>query len=461
MDFLIEHGYVITMREPPPHVLLDGAVVIEDGEITAVGKTHEIKKTYSPETRIDARGKAVLPGLIDAHVHTGICLLRGLVQDTEHWLQKGISRFKPLLTPDAVQAGSFLNALEAVKMGTTTLCDFSEGMGDLCPQYQKLGIRAQVCETIHELPPTISQLTPWEKYPFDPREGKERLCRALSLINTWQGKGTITCLLGPQAADMCSEELLLRIKEYALQYNTSIHMHVAQGDREINQMIMRYGKRTIPFLQDIGYLDEHLLAVHLTEASPQETQLMASQGTGMIFCPTSIALIDGLIPPVLTFSDAGGHVALGSDQAPGNNCTTMWNEMKIAALVCKIKRQDPTVMPAWRALQLATVEGAHTMGLPYVGSLTPGTRADVIVVDLKAPQLSPIITHPCCNIVPNLVYAARGCEVETVMVDGRLIMEQRILTTVDEEKIVESAQKHANYIFDRLDSDPGLVGDAS
>jgi 5-methylthioadenosine/S-adenosylhomocysteine deaminase len=459
MDFLIEHGFVITMREPRPRVLLDGAVVIEDGEIAAVGKTHEIKKTYSPETRIDARGKAVLPGLIDAHVHTGICLLRGLVQDTEHWLQKGISRFKPLLTPHAVQAGSFLNAVEAVKMGTTTLCDFSEGMSDLCPQYQKLGIRAQVCETIHELPPTISQLTPREQYPFDPREGKERLRRALSLMNNWQGKGTITCVFGPQAADMCSEELLLRIKEHAVQYRTKIHMHVAQGDREINQMELRYGKRTIPFLQDIGYLDEYLLAVHLTEATDQETRLMASQETGMLFCPTSIALIDGLVPPVLTFMEAGGHVALGSDQAPGNNCTAMWNEMKMAALVCKIKRKTPTVMPAWRALRLTTVEAAHTIGLPHVGSLTPGSRADVIVVDLKAPQLSPIITHPRCNIIPNLVYAARGCEVETVIIDGKLIMEQRRLTTVHEEKIVESAQNHANSIFDHMASDPGWVED--
>jgi len=457
---LIEHGFIITMQEPHPQVLCDGAVVIEDGEILAVGKTHEIKNRYSPETIINAQGKAVLPGLIDAHVHTGICLLRGLAQDTEHWLQKGIGPYIPLLTREAIQAGSFLNACEAVKMGTTTLCDFSQHMSDLCSQYHQLGVRAHVCETINELPQSIADLRPGEQYPLDAQVGKEKVQRALSLIKTWHGRGLISCMMGPQAADMCSEDVLLRVKDLARTYGMKIHMHVAQGDREIEQMIMRYGKRTIPFLQDIGYVDSQLLAVHLTEATPEETRLLASQGSGMIFCPTSIGIIDGLIPPVLTFLEAGGRGALGSDQAPGNNCTNMWNEMKMSAVLCKIQQQNPTVMPAWKALRLATVENAHTMGLSHVGVLAPGKRADIIIVDVKQPQLSPIITHPTCNIIPNLVYSVRGCEVETVIIDGTVVMENRTLTTVNEEKIVEAAQTHAERMVDKILSDPGVLEEA-
>ncbi len=154
----------------------------------------------------------------------------------------------------------------------------------------------------------------------------KKLNKAINLINKWHqhDDGRITCLFGPQGPDMLSKELLLEVKELANKYNTKIHMHVAQGDREINQMEKRYGKRSIQFLDEMGYLDQHLLAVHLTEATAQETKQVAKAGASMILCSGSIGIIDGIVPPAAQFIQYSDKLALGSDQAPGNNCNNMF-----------------------------------------------------------------------------------------------------------------------------------------
>jgi len=217
-----------------------------------------------------------------------------------------------------------------------------------------------------------------------------------------------------------------------------------ENTREIEQVEQRYGCRSIPYLDRLGCLDENLLAVHLTEATPEETKLLAGKGAAMACCPASIAIIDGIVPPLAEFLEAGGRAVLGSDQAPGNNSHNMWNEMKLAALLNKVRFTDPKVMPAWKALRLATVEGACAVGLgSQVGSLEPGKLADLIIVDLKTPGLSPYLEYPVRNVVPNLVYAARGHEVETVMIDGNIVVEEGRLLTADEEVVVEEAGEAA------------------
>ena len=234
-----------------------------------------------------------------------------------------------------------------------------------------------------------------------------------------------------------------------------IHMHVAQGDREIDQMRKRYGQRTPAYLDEIGYLDGQLLAVHLTEATDEETALIAGRGAHMALCSGSIGIIDGIVPPAHVFRQAGGPVALGSDQASGNNCVNIFNEMKLTALFNKIKYRDPKVMPAWDVLRMATIEGAEAIGLAgQIGSLEPGKQADLIMVDLRELNLSPVLTDPIRNIVPNLVYSASGHEVTTAMVDGKVLMRDRRLLTVDENAIREEAQQCAETVARRVAADP-------
>ncbi|MCB0071679.1 MAG: amidohydrolase family protein [Caldilineaceae bacterium] len=215
------------------------------------------------------------------------------------------------------------------------------------------------------------------------------------------------------------------------------------------------GDGTPDFLDSIGYLDDQLLAVHLTEATDDETAMIALSGASMALCSGSIGIIDGIVPPAYMFRQSGGLVALGSDQAAGNNCNNIFNEMKLTALFNKIKFRDPTIVNAWDVLRMATIEGAQAIGLGNeVGSLEEGKKADVILVDLTEPNLLPMLDAPIRTIVPNLVYAATGREVRTVIVDGRVLMRDGIMLTLDEAAIRADAQEQAERVAAMVLSDP-------
>jgi len=456
VDILIKNAFLLTMEGPGVGLIEDGAVVVKGNLIHDVGSTDELTRKYKAHRTIDSKGKVVMPGLIDGHIHTGLALLRGMAQDTYHWLQKGIGPFKPHFTRDDIVKGSMMNILEGLKAGTTTFCDYDYPMTEIAHNYLKIGVRARLAATMNEFPPDLHRLNIGELYPFDPSIGEHMLQENVRLMEEWheRGNGRITCVFGPQGPDMMSRELMLEVKNLAEKYETKIHMHVAQGDREIDQMMKRYNKRSVEFLDEIGYLNERLMAVHLTEATREEAELVARRGASMLYCAGSIGIIDGLVPPVMEFLNAGGTAGLGTDQAPGNNCSNMFNEMKFAAILNKVKKSDPTVMPAWKVLRMATIEGARAIGLEKeIGSLKPGKKADLIIVNLKEPGLCPVITHPVRNIVPNLVYSARGHEVETVIVDGSIVVENRKVLTVEEEKVVYQAQKAAEGLAARAAED--------
>lgn len=452
LDILILNGVVITMEGKGLGIIENGAVGIKGNSIEVIGSTTEVQKEYKAHRYIDAQNKVVMPGLIDAHIHTGIGILRGLSQDVDNWMQKGLWPFARALNNEARVKGSMVNIMEGLKAGTTTFCDYDNPMLDIVKNHQKLGTRARVSETINELPENISDIKVGDIYPLDPAVGESKLKKALELINGWHQKedGRITCLFGPQGPDMMSKELLLEIKNLAKKYKTMIHMHVAQGDREINQMEKRFGLRTIPYLDSIGYLDEDLMAVHLTEATKEETQLLAKKGASMILCSGSIGIIDGIVPPSLEFLEVSNKLALGSDQAPGNNCNNMFNEMKFTAILNKCKKRDPKTFPAWQVLRHATIEAARAIGLGNeVGSLKIGKKADIIILDFNEPALFPLINYPVRNVVPNLVYSAKGSEVETVIIHGKVIVDNKVITTVDEKKAVEEAHKAAVEICNK------------
>jgi len=225
-------------------------------------------------------------------------------------------------------------------------------------------------------------------------------------------------------------------------------------------MRLRYGTTTVRFLDGIGLLDGGLLAAHCHQTTDEEVALLASRGVRYVSCPSSIALIDGITPPLALYLASGGRAAaLGSDQASGNNCHNMLMEMKVAALLNKTRHRDPTVMPAWKTLRVATVEGATALGLgDQIGSLEPGKKADLIVLDLGAPHMTPVLSRPVRNIAPNIVYSARGDEVETVIIDGRVVMDGRRVLTMDEERVIAEAQEAAEEVAGRAAEDFAAAG---
>lgn len=422
-------------------------LVIDAGKIVAIALQAEVAAEYVAEELIELTHHALFPGLIDGHMHTSLAILRGLAQDTNNWMMYGLGPFSNVTTPAASLAGSRLAIIEAVRNGTTTLGDYSTDMEPVCEFIDRIGARGNITCTVREARRRVYH--PGELYEYDPALGEASLQANLEVFDRWHNRrdGRFKVLLGPQGPDFLSQELLLRVQRLAKERGTKIHMHTQQGDRETYQVVKRYGQRPIAWLQQIGYLDETLIAVHLTDANDDEARVVAESGASMIVCPGSIGIIDGVVPPAVAFQRGGGNVALGSDQAPGNNCHNIINEMKLVALFNKIKYQNPEVMPAWRALRMATIEGARALGLgDLIGSLEVGKRADLIAIDLQQPAMLPLYTHPMRNIVPNLIYSARGDEVALSMVDGRVIFRDGKVLHVDESACLQEAQAFTDSI---------------
>ena len=451
LDILITHAFVISMQGEGVGLIEDGAVGIRGNRIEVVGSSDQIIKSFEAHRVIDATGMALMPGLIDAHIHTSVSLLRGISQDIDDWMVAGLWPFETKLRQHTEFSviGTKLNLIEAVKCGTTTFCDFDSPMDKLVQCHYEIGTRARVAELISGLPRDNSGVEASKEFPLSEEIEKIKLDRNLRLISDWNGAdgGRITCLFGPQAADMVSVTTLNKIKQLSNKLGVGIHMHVSQSVHENTFTQKKYGMRAIPFLESIDYLDEQLIAVHLIDATPEEVHLLAQKGASMVACNTGDVLITGLLPPSAEFLQVSNKLALGSDEATGNNCNNMFNEMKFTSLLNKMKAASPSVFPAWKVMRMATIEGAKAIGLgDEIGSLECGKKADMILINLNIPNLSPVITEPVRNIVPNIVYSARGDEVQTVIIDGKIIMEDRIIKTVDEHQVLMAAKAAAKQV---------------
>lgn len=441
VDMILSAPHIYTMEGDGVGYLGHAAIAVDRGAIVALDDQDVIFSEYKSERCIKMEHHAILPGFIDAHMHTDVGICRGLAQDTKHWMMYGMGPFDDALSRKEEIIGSKVCYVEALRAGTTTFGDSNVIPEETAQFVQKIGVRACLTKEMRDAKYKI--YAPGELYEFDEEMGSRSLGENLDFFNRWDGKadGRIHVFFGPQGADFCSPDMLNRVQQLATEKNTKIHMHVQQGSRETEQIMCRYGIRPIAWLEKIGYLNKNLLAVHLSDANDDEVRQVARSGAAMIACPGSIGIIDGIVPPSVVYQQAGGVVALGSDQAPGNNCHNMFNEMKLAALFSKIKYQDPECVPAWYALRMATIDGAKALGLEdKVGSLRPGKRADFIAVDLHAPTMMPVYTEPMRNIVPNLVYSARGNEVSLVCVEGQILLENGKLQTMDEETIIADAQ---------------------
>jgi len=459
VDILIKNGDLFTMSGEGVGYIEDGAVAIDRGKIIAVGASSELEKAYPAERVIDASMKAVLPGLIDGHIHTSITLTRGVAQDGPTWWE-GVDPYFSSMNLDTLKAGAQLAIVEAIRAGTTTLGDYGPGTSITAAIFEEAGVRAALSGLIRELSPSSRLEDPTQPLPFDPPTGERSHQENLDLVEKWHGKadGRITTMFGPQAPNFVSKELFIRVRESAEKYNVKLHVHLAQSANEVIQVQARYGQRPFEVLKEVGYLSDRLLAAHMIENTDDEVREVAKSGAAMAFCPSSLLICDGIVPPADVFTDAGGYACLGTDEASSNNGTNIFSEMKMGSLCLKMKRKDPAAMPAWKILRMATIEGARAIGLgDDIGSLEPGKKADIILVDLNRPSMIPVLRSPVRNIVPNLVLSARGDEVTMSMVDGKIIYENGKIQTMNEPEVllfaqqtgVEASQKAETVVIDR------------
>jgi 5-methylthioadenosine/S-adenosylhomocysteine deaminase len=458
LDMLIHGATVITMQGEGTGVIPKGAVGIKGDKICCVGEDSEILKQFDAHRHVNASGKVVLPGFVDSHTHSADALLRGTAQDIDLWLEKGIGPFMEVMSGEHRAAASALHILEGLKNGITCYCDFYYPMAQIVNLYEDFGLRARVATMITELPPDQYMVNLDDLYSFDRSQGATYLQDNLDVMDRYGADpaNRLSCMFGPQGLDMVSRETMLEIKGLAGKYGAMIHIHLMQTPFEVYQVEKRYGVRPVDFLEQLGMLNDRTLAAHLIESSREETAKAASSGVRMAFCPYSLGIIAGVVPPVVDFIEAGGIAGLGTDGAAGNNQINMFSEMKFASVLNKVKFEDAKVMPAWKCLRLATIEAAQAIGLgDQIGSIEVGKKADVIIVGLGYPNLRPIVEDPIRTVVPNLVYSGNGKEVEMVIVDGKVIMEDRNVLTVDEEEIIKNAQAKANDMAKK--ATPGLI----
>jgi len=450
VDMLILTKHVYTMTGEGVGYLADHGVAVDGGKIVAAAPWDVLQKEYMADKVMNEPDKVLMPGFIDGHMHTGHGVLRGVSQDINNWMMEGMAPFEAQRSSEAKTCGSKLAIAEAVMNGTTTIGDDGSDMDGACRFIQEIGVRGNVSVRIREALPRAYKTG--ELYEYSDTMGEQTLAECLELYDRYHGydNGRIQIRFGPQGPDFVSEKMLHRIKALAKERKAKIHMHLSQGSRETKQMEMRYGMRSIPWLESIGCLDDSLVGIHLTDATQEDTVTMVRHGAGMVLCSSSIGIIDGVVPPAKWFQDAGGTVGLGSDQAPGNNCHNIFNEMKLTAILNKVRFGDPEVMPAWKVVRMATIENAQVLGIAdRVGSIEAGKDADLILIDLKQLSLTPLITKPMRNFIPNLVYSARGHEVDTVIVKGKVLMEHRRPLTFDIDKIMAETQVFADEIGEK------------
>jgi 5-methylthioadenosine/S-adenosylhomocysteine deaminase len=464
MDTLVTNTLLLTMDPEVPGATGDlgivdnGAIGWADGELTYVGPMADVE-TADADRVVDGDGCLTLPGFVNAHVHGRQSLLRGAAQDVPEieWMTRVLGPISGHMTAEDGVVGAKITAIEALLSGTTTLGEYAGEVAELVDKvYKPLGLRVAATETIHAVPDDRSDIAPDETYPFNRDAANEAITRTENLFDRFDDDRFVRPAYGPQALDMIPLDLLESITEQARTHDRTVHMHVAQGERERRQIAARYGDgaTTVGVLDDEGLLGTHLLAAHLHGATPHERERLADAGVRMVGCPSSITAIDGTVPPIVEYHEHGGTVGLGTDQAPGPGGHNALREARTAAMLVKADRSDPTALDAAGAIELATIGGARALGIAdSTGSLSPGKRADVVICDMEQASVAPMVETPFHTAIPNLVYGTSGNEIRDVFIDGVQRVSDGSIVGLNVNDVVNDANKRAKRVFEDAEAD--------
>ncbi|POX51741.1 amidohydrolase [Streptomyces sp. Ru72] len=426
VDLLVHGGDVLTVDDEGT-VVREGAVAVRDGVIAAVGPAAELRNRYAPDEQIDAGGCLVLPGLVNAHTHLAMTLLRGSADDVtlQGFLERVLRREAELLSPEHVAAGVLVAVAESVRAGVTSALDmywFHEAAERVALE---AGWRLLAGPTFIDVPDSpdgraYGERMEWARRDLAARAGERPGFRPVVFAHS---------------AYTLSPDQLTGIAALAREFEALLHLHAAENATEVATVEARYGRRPVELLDSLGVLGPDVLLAHAVDLTGPEIAALARTGTAVAHCPVSNLKLGCGIAPVPRLLDAGVTVGLGTDGAVSSGTLDVFDAMRQAALVHKASG-DPTVVGAEQAVRMATVEGARALGLgDRLGSLEVGKRADLIVLDLGRPHLRP--RH---DVWSTLAYAAHSGDVRDTVVDGRILMRERTLRTLDEAAALEALE---------------------
>jgi 5-methylthioadenosine/S-adenosylhomocysteine deaminase len=423
-DILIHNGTILTM-DGQNNIIYNGMIVISDSTISYVGKNR--KDSITAKKDLDAQGGLILPGLINSHTHAAMSLFRGLADDLPlmEWLQNYIFPVESKMDADFVRVGTFLACAEMILSGTTTFCDMYLFEEEVARAAKEAGMRAVVGEVIYDFPsPNYGAL-------------EKGFIYTEALIERWEKDPLINIAVEPHSLFTCGEELLRKANDLALTKGVPLILHLAETKEEVHEIEKKYRKRPVQHLKDLGLLGSHLIVDHCVHINKPEIELLAENNVSIVHNPESNMKLASGIAPIPDMIVKGITVGLGTDGCASNNNLDLFGEMDMAAKLHKVHKLDPTVMNAQTLVHMATIDGAKVLGLEKItGSLEVGKRADLIVIDTHKPHLVPMY-----NPYSHLVYAVSGNDVKHSIIDGKIVMEERRLLTLDLEDIIEQSQE--------------------
>ena len=447
---LISGGTIVTM-DPYRRIVRDGAIMVQDDQIVSVGKTVEVKPGSRAEIEIDAKGMVVLPGLVDTHVHLAQALIRGCADDVSliDWLQKFVWPLQGNFEAEDGKASAELCMLEMIKSGTTTflesLLHSRYGFDGVAESLQRSGMRGILSKTVMGLAGYGSEES--IMHPGMIENAETCLREVENYFKRWNGRadGRIKVWYGARSLGGCTPELYREIAEGAKRLGTGVTVHLSEVQEDVRYAQKEFGKRPVEFMDQVGLVGSNVVFAHGVWFEEKEWVILAEKGASIAHCPSSNMKLASGIAPVPEMLKSGVNVSLGCDGGPSNNCYDMIREMKAASLLQKARLRDPLIMDSETVIEMATINGAKALGLQKeIGSIEVGKKADLILISLKKPHLVPVL-----NPVSHLAYAAQGSDVETVIIDGKIVMENRMVKTVDEERILEQANHRAAGLLDR------------
>jgi len=429
MDIIIKNGMVLTM-DGEDSVHNDGVVGVKGDTIAHVGSNDQ--SPLRAETIIDANGGLILPGLVNAHTHAAMTLFRGLADDIPlmEWLENYIFPVESRMDGHFVRTGTLLACAEMILSGTTTFCDMYLFEEHAAMAAHEAGMRCLVGEVLYDFPsPNYGKMENGLKY-------------SESLIKRWRDDPLVSVAVEPHSLFTCSPDLLCAADALARDYGVPLVIHVAETAAEVSLVKEKYGNTPVRHLKSLGLLGPHLIADHCVHIEPSDIKTLSNHGVKVVHNPESNMKLASGIAPVPQMLAEGLTVGLGTDGCASNNNLDLFAEMDMAAKLHKVHAMDPTAIDALTVLRMATVWGARALGMDrLIGSLEIGKKADIIVVDIDKPHLTPIY-----NPFSHLVYAAKGNDVTHVIINGRLVMEERKLLTLDLEEITAAAKDKAEQV---------------
>ncbi len=405
-------------------------IYISEDKIIHIG---EIREDIEVEREIDGKHKIAMPGLVNAHTHIGMSLLRNFADDMplHDWLTKKIWPIEANLTGEDVYWASLLSMVEMIESGTTAFCDMYFFMDVVAKALEESGMRGVLTRGLIE----------------EQGQSKNKLDETRKLFNDWNDKadGRIKVMVAPHAPYTCSPDYLKEIISLAKELDTGIHIHLSETKKELEDSLKEHGKTPIEHVADLGLLDFHTIGAHCVHVNDNDINIIKEKGLFPVNNPSSNLKLASGFAPIDSMLKAGIPVALGTDGSSSNNNLNMFEEIHLASIINKAVTGDAVSVPAIKALEMATINGAKALGWEdEIGSIEVGKKADLILIDTDKSHL-----YPHHDQISALAYSTQGSDVDTVMVNGKILMENRVIKTLDVEKIKYMAEKRAKDLINR------------